>query len=62
MDYRIQILVRRKSQPVFSGDQFKTEDFESLEDLQLRLQQYVEETIYDDMEGRDDDDQDEPDR
>lgn len=62
MDYRIHVTIRRKGQPVFTSQEFKTEAFDSLSDLLATAAEFATQNVYDDMEGRDDDDEDEPDR
>lgn len=62
MEYRIHITLRRKGKPVFASQEFKTEAFDSLSDLMATAAEFATQNVYDDEEGRDDYDEDEPDR
>jgi hypothetical protein len=55
--YRVSVQIRRKAENYLDGEEFKTESYDSLDDLIQDAVSLIEETIYDDkeyMENNDD--------
>lgn len=52
--YRVTISIRRKGEGVFEGMEYKTEHFNDIDDLLDAVDDFIELSIADDMEGRDD--------
>lgn len=55
MKHRIHVTLRRKSQPVFTSHEFKTEDYDDLYDLQGAVNEWIAQELYED-EGYDNED------
>lgn len=52
-DYRIDVHIRRRKEPPFDFVEFKSELYEDFDDLKKDIADFIEQTIFDDMEGRD---------
>lgn len=50
-DYRIQVTIRRRGEPVFTSEELKTENHDDLLDLMAAATEFVVINIEDDMEG-----------
>lgn len=50
MEYRVQVYIRRKGETILDGNEYKTEDFDTLGDLIATANEFIETTIYDDTE------------
>lgn len=51
INYRIQVTIRRQSEPVFTSQEYKTENHDDLHDLLASLAEFVTVEVIDD-EGR----------
>lgn len=49
--YRIHVTIRRKGQPVFTSHEFKTEEYDSLADLNAYVAEFVTIEVIDDEES-----------
>ena len=56
-DYRVQILIRRRGEPVASSVEIKTEYCDDLEDLNSNMNDFTNDTINELEEGNDEDDE-----
>ena len=49
-DYRINITVRRRGEPVFTSNELKSEKFNDLEQLLLEMASWMQNTIEEDID------------
>lgn len=49
-NYRIQVYIRRKGETVLDGNEYKTEQFEDLDELLNEVHSFIDRTVEDDDE------------
>lgn len=50
-DYRVQVTIRRRGKPVFTSQEYKTENHDDLHDLLASLAEFVTLEIEDDIQA-----------